>query len=327
MENCQIWLGDLWKEFNPDGPVLRWDSEVYSMTLPISWNGVKGIVFSGWLGHGSHRPYSGQSVFIKFEIERCYTPGYNNPKNWKASLDLPCGEIVEEVGVRMAEAKPVDQLGMGRLLTETYQTKKTSDEALEQLRAEDRERQIQRFKTDFGYRHTPEAVSKHLEECLEKYPDLEEKWRELAEKRSQYLIQEDQAEAAQKAERDRIEAERQAEHDALMEKKAKLFRPFTIFKVLYGARMDSEEDWYTQDVHAIAPEPDEAGWWAVAAHGQVKRMKLLNVLSVEEIRVESDDDVPYGVLTTEWLRSDKFDDITVIYRAIPEVLYRDESVT
>jgi hypothetical protein len=112
-----------------------------------------------------------------------------------------------------------------------------------------------------------------------------------------------------------------------MEKKAKLFRPFTIFKVLYGARMDSEEDWYTQDVHAITPEPDEAGWWAVAAHGQVKRMKLLNVLSVEEIRVESDDDVPYGVLTTEWLRSDKFDDITVIYRAIPEVLYRDESVT
>jgi hypothetical protein len=109
-----------------------------------------------------------------------------------------------------------------------------------------------------------------------------------------------------------------------MEKKAEVFRPFTIFKVVYGARMDGEDDWYTQNIHAIAPEPDEAGWWAVADSDQIKRMKLLNVLSVEEIRVESEDDIPWDISESAWLRSEKFDDVSVNYRVVPEVLYHEE---
>jgi hypothetical protein len=320
-ESCRTWLGDLWDEFDPGEPVLQWDGEVFKMTLPIIWNEVEGGIFSGWIGHGAYRPSDRNKPFIWFEIKRCYSSGYNNPKNWKGKVDLQFEEFVEEGGVKITRAQPVDPLEMGELLAKTYQAKKTSDEALEQLRAEDQERQIARLEADFGYRHDPQAVSKHLAECLEKYPELEEKWQVLANKRSQHLLKEQQEEAEKKAEWDRIEAERQAEHERLMEKKAALFRPFTIYKVVYGARMDGEEDWYTQDVHTIAPDPDESGWWTVPDHGQIKRMKLMNVLSVEEIRVESEDDIPWGISEPAWLRSEKFDDVSVNYRVVPEALF------
>ncbi len=329
-DNCRIWLGDLWDEFQPGDVSFEWTKEqdAFMLFLPISWQGVNGAIQGGSYQVQSSRHYYGNTPAPKlsFEIVRFQGDSYGK---WGKSIELPHEWLQEDAVYRCFAKSAPDSLIIGELLASALFARQAHEAGLEAKRQEERKHDIGMYENWICTSWEEDQISHNLELALNALPDLIGRWQSLADQQRQCI---------EKRERDRIQDEakeaarkqaRQAERDRLEAIALARFSPFVVYRVTYGARTEGgpeDEDYYTDNCYTLASAPDPDGWWTVVSHGKASRARLPNVIRVDEIAINTPEDArSFNVCETEYLYSEDKEVFTTAYWLPAELCSRSNN--
>ena len=71
-------------------------------------------------------------------------------------------------------------------------------------------------------------------------------------------------------------------------------KPFTLFRVEYGAFVDTDGDTITRSFYTFQDAPFEDGYWAALEGGKPsRRIRPNHILSLEELTITSQGEAPY----------------------------------
>jgi hypothetical protein len=88
-------------------------------------------------------------------------------------------------------------------------------------------------------------------------------------------------------------------------------RPFHLFKVTYGARMDDDGEVHTSHIYTLNEMPLQNGYWNAFADGALKRwIRPSHVISIEQVTVIGEEDAPYEIKRYINLQSKNLSDVS-----------------
>lgn len=294
--NCRTWLGDLWEEFAPGDARVEWDDrrQTYRLVLPLIWSGVNGWIITIQDG----RPRRAKLLFRIHDSGPSFT-------SWEQFIELPSDirEITDPMEYSEVASGPADPMALGELLDAALQAKSEHEEY---LRTREEKEKSKRFGellgaiSDSWRNHN--YLDRAVQAALEEFPDREGEIRQAEGDVRWRITAAESAAAEQKA----FEREAALALERLEQQAEAMFRPFTIYRVTYGARSEGEVDFYTEDCYTAGPEPDENGWWMQLKNGDVRHVMLANVIKVEKIHVPDRGGAPSGVCKMEYLHDEKY---------------------
>lgn len=312
MKNCKIWLGEMWDEcqIGTEFTAYKQGEGVY-FALPFTWEGMEGIISSQWWGRQQEvqRNACNRRVMASLSLGMGSGKGYGDFRN---GFELPVVGINEFCGGFYNEtAVAPDAYKFGAFLVEMLGKKEKYD----QIKEGQREAKIRNIhnglNNDIVFAGTHQAVRAAYEKAVSEFPEDREYWELQMQKRTLQLTEAIENEEAKK----KAQKDWQDELERLKKLAEEDFKPFTIYRVRYGAKAQNEgEEWGTSFYETEDWSPDPAaganGLWRVLRFGSEIPARIINLIAVEEHLVESPHDVPYGVLGKKYFESEKYEGVS-----------------
>ncbi|MDH5505764.1 MAG: hypothetical protein OEZ02_00905 [Anaerolineae bacterium] len=258
---------------------------------------------------------------LEFYIDDFRGTGYN--KRWERGIVPQNGRF--------------DSLEMGELIAIAVETLAMHNQALSAQSEEEHQQLIKKLISKYrnirpNCNNTLAELTAHHKQCLSKHPELKRDWDELYRSQRE-VFSEYVREQREKAKEKEIlqskeaaeERAREAERKRLNKQVQKLFRPFTVYKITYGAKPSAcgceeynDEGFYTETTLALSAIPDDEGWFTLTEG----RARLPNVIRVDEIKIIDPNiyqGLPSGSRAIQReLKSRKYSDMVVWYLALPK---------
>lgn len=306
-DNCRTWLGSMWDECQV-GVALGEVDDRYGVefSLPFTWEGMNGQIVSAWWGKEQafvRTSPKAPSVSIQLQYGTRGDYGYVFE-----ALPLPVNNAETIAGTTYNEiACPVEPIRFGEMLLRTVARKQEADRKLREVEENRRYGQCESLQRGIQF-GDEETVDRCLGTLLETFSERADEWQQLAHSRKETLA----AQAAEKQRSDDLRAAWTAERDRLAEETSKI-QPFTIYKVRYGARLDEDiQEHYTDEDYSLAAEAQGDGWWNLLRYGTTVRAKLFNLISVEELHINTAEEIPNGVFITRSVPSPLVETVAVV---------------
>jgi hypothetical protein len=327
MESCKTWLNGLLDEFEL-GEIQangnNWPHS-FSIYLPFTWQGAVGKVTMYWR---SDNNYGLDKPALQFKFDSVQRRVANNSYEHKIRLELP-------FDVRMTfgrffyfhPAGAVETSKLGKFLIDV-QAELAERAELDKRDAElVRERDIDWRKGHFGYRNVD--LAKHFGDCVEKYPEMIDEWRRLFSQREAEDALEEQQRIERQEAKEQFRADRNAEKERIQQEADAKFERCIIYRIQYGAHVQvdiEESQYYTDEVIVLDDKPDADGWYLSITAGDIKRVKLPNIIRIDELICLNRSDVPtdYHIypFATGVIHSQNYEDLSAGYLIIPPLVKR-----
>lgn len=316
VENCQVWLGEMWKECQigeAQGKVTRGQDRV-DFILPLKWEGMEGMISSGpW---GREHPVNQNTMNLpRAALSLGYGETGREYKAFRVGFDLVNTHREENTGTLYSEmaGKP-DPLNFGRYLLMALEYRDEYREAVAYCQEMERKKRVERL--SWGIREAKDELklAAALSRAVTEIPEEADFWETLAEA----CREEFEHQAAQRQEQAAWQQAWDAELRRLEQEAKAKFHPFTLYRVRYGAQAQTEFEtgdmrFYESEDYALQPEPDADGWWPVLRWGEMTRIRVSNLIAVEEHQVSTPYQVPVGTLKHASVESETCQGMSVDY--------------
>jgi hypothetical protein len=330
-ESCHIWLNGLMDEFELGeiqiAKLHNWPHS-FSIYQPFTWHGVPGkVTMYWWSDHSLDHP----SLVFEFEgVQRRFV---NNSYEEKMRLVLPTnGHGSFRSFFYYEPSGPVGAAELGKLLVTVQAEIDGRAELDQQNLVETRSRDIDYRTEQFNYKSTD--LETNLQVCMEKYPELASEWERLyAEAKAERDLEQQQRIEREKAQ-EQFRAEWEEEKNRLNRAAEYHFEPCILYRIQYGAHVQGdieESQYYTDTSYVLNDQPDQDGWYMQILRGELTRVKLPNVIRIDELICLTDADLPQEYyndpLAKGEISSEKFPDLSVSYFIVPPEVKRLKSST
>lgn len=310
LANCQVWLGEMWAECQFREPWAKYDERAGGIGFcqPFLWEGIEGAIYSSWWGR--RVPVRRSGLTSNSEISSSLVLSSGNRGEYQSfyeSFRLPISNAGELSGAAYNDlAQEPNPVRLGEFLVKVLQKKEIWDKHRTEQKEGKQRLRHNTLHNDIAFADDRDELETALQKAKNEFPEDEDYWTGVAEKRKAWM---QQREDDQKAAEEHTKAWNQ-EQERLEQLAAVAFHPFTIYKIRYGAKAVSEDEWgtsfyETEDWSAFSA-PDLDGWWLVLRYGDAVRVRISNLLAVEEHQVDTYGDVPGGVLGKTYFESEQF---------------------
>ncbi len=257
-ELCRVWIGDLWSVLQPGDIKVSTDSSYGPrFWLPVVFEGIEGSLFF------AVSPFFDRSNLTFKGVKKI--------------------ALIQEHG----NAVPISDEDWGRVFADVRAQKVEDQARAERKVQDDRERDIQRYENWISFSITLQDAEEYAAEAEIKYPGVA--WRSLAEKRLAEFIQAENEVRQETEAREQIEREYAEHKRAMQDRAARLWFPFTVWKISFVARTplfeSEEEPFYVDHAYCLEPEPDAEVWWKTVYHGEIHLSRFPNLLRLDEIEI------------------------------------------
>jgi hypothetical protein len=275
--NCRIWLAAVWDELQVEEieqfSHKSFDTLKVTLRMPVRFLDIPGKIEQSVdiSKDGKNRWNSADIDFGYLEI------GDQQQHVWiqlgadeHARAISPTAATLGYVLARLAEFAPIRQAR-----EQKYLKQKRAD-ALE-----------------FHGEYLPHIESE-MKSRIQEFPDLETQIRDAAQLAIQKIEEVQRAHEEDERQYVRIQEERENLQGMATYAWLKAV-PFTIYRVTYGAFVDTDGDAITRDLYSLTEGPGPDGYYRALNGGDPSRqIRPTNVLSVEQIKVTSEADAPHA---------------------------------
>jgi hypothetical protein len=306
----KTWFGDFLSELSSGGKIVCVEGSINSGEFKIQ----KPVIWMGKLGHitmyVAKRIYKNRTSEIAFHFDSESFSGQGYISSERYRLTLPNSEefaFFEDWKIQKADPIPAERLG------ELLQSVKTHIEKIEVSRAagekhykeyklRDFKNVIMNLRTDNGNLYSEEYFRKTFYEAVQMFPEMKEVFSNqylkfMEEHRKERVLQDEIKKQAE----EKFIREEKARQELLEQVKSIFDQPVVLFKIKYGAKAikeyseesESEEvSYYTESDLFIDYLADKDGFFTKIHRGELQRIKLYNLISVEEVIIRDESEVP-----------------------------------